>query len=59
MVAFFEMLEDEQKREPGKVEQFFSSHPTPEDRVDRVREEVRLLQIQQPQAVGGFAKVAS
>src|SRR5512145_1831898 len=39
MVDFFKMLEGKKKKEPSKVEQFFSSHPTPHDRAARVRKE--------------------
>src|SRR6185295_7979505 len=53
----FQMLEATQKREPGKVEQFFSSHPSPGDRAARVRQEMKLLQIRPTQPVGGFTQV--
>ncbi len=59
MVTFFKMLEDEQQREPSKVEQFFSSHPTPGDRAARVREEVKMLKVRPTDPVGGFAKINS
>jgi hypothetical protein len=59
MVSFFQMLEATQKREPSKVEQFFSSHPTPGDRAARVRQEMKLLQIRPTQTVGGFSQVRS
>jgi Zn-dependent protease with chaperone function len=59
MVAFFQVLEGKKKREPSKVEQFFSSHPTPGDRAARVKEETRMLKIQVTQPVGGFPQVKS
>ncbi len=59
MVDFFQMLEGKKKREPSKVEQFFSSHPTPGDRAARVREEMKMLKIQPTQPVGGFSQVSS
>jgi len=57
MVAFFELLEGKRKREPGKVEQFFSSHPTPGDRADRVKRERKMLKIRVVADVGGFSQV--
>ena len=59
MVAFFRTLEDEKKREPGRVEQFFSSHPTPGDRAASVRNEMTLLTIRPIQPVGGFSLAQS
>lgn len=59
MVAFFRMLEDEQKHNPSKVEQFFSSHPTPGDRAARVRQETKMLKIRPTQSVGGYSRVRS
>jgi Zn-dependent protease with chaperone function len=59
MVAFFKMLEGKKYREPSKVEQFFSSHPTPGDRAARVREERKLLKIRLTDPVGGFSQVRS
>jgi len=59
MVDFFKMLEGKKNREPGKVEQFFSSHPTPGDRADRVKQEMRMLKIQPTQPVGGFSQISS
>ena len=59
MVAFFKMLEGKKNREPSKVAQFFSSHPTPGDRAARVKEEMKMLKIQVIQPVGGFSQVRS
>lgn len=54
MVDFFEMLRSQQDRNPGKVEQFFSSHPAPKDRAARIRKEMKMLAINPTKAVGGF-----
>jgi len=59
MVDFFQMLEGKKKKEPSKVEQFFSSHPTPSDRAARVKKEMKLLKIRPTQPVGGFSQVRS
>ena len=40
MVELFEILQREAKRNPGSVEIFFSSHPSPQDRIDRLRSDV-------------------
>jgi len=45
MVDFFEMLRSKASRDPGKVEQFFSSHPPPKDRAARIRKEMKMLKI--------------
>ena len=37
MVELFEILQREARRNPGSVEVFFSSHPSPEDRIARLR----------------------
>ena len=54
MVSFFEMLRAQQKKEPGKVARFFGSHPPPADRAERIRAEMKALNIQPSQPVGGF-----
>ncbi|HEV8199009.1 MAG TPA: M48 family metallopeptidase [Candidatus Polarisedimenticolia bacterium] len=54
MVSFFEMLNAQQKREPGKVARFFASHPPPADRAARIRDEMQDLQIRPMAPVGGF-----
>ncbi|MGH9869551.1 MAG: M48 family metalloprotease [Candidatus Polarisedimenticolia bacterium] len=59
MVAFFQMLEGKKRKEPSKVEQFFSSHPTPGDRAARVKKEMKLLKVRPTQPVGGFSQVRS
>jgi len=40
MVELFEMLRHEQKRDPGRVEMFFSTHPSPQDRIVRLQSDV-------------------
>jgi predicted Zn-dependent protease len=41
MVELFEILQREAKRNPGSVELFFSSHPSPQDRISRLRAGLR------------------
>jgi Zn-dependent protease with chaperone function len=59
MVEFFEILANEQDRNPGKVEQFFSSHPAPANRAARINEEIELLDVDPIRPIGGFAQVQS
>ncbi|MGH8188546.1 MAG: M48 family metallopeptidase, partial [Steroidobacteraceae bacterium] len=40
MVELFEILRLEQKRDPTRVEAFFSTHPPPQDRIDRLKKDV-------------------
>jgi len=40
MVELFEILRQEQKRDPGRVEMFFSTHPSPQDRISRLQIDV-------------------
>jgi predicted Zn-dependent protease len=37
MIELFEVLRREARRDPGSVEVFFSSHPSPQDRIDTLR----------------------
>jgi predicted Zn-dependent protease len=37
MVELFQILQQESKRNPGNVETFFSSHPSPQDRISRLQ----------------------
>lgn len=41
MVELFEILQREAKRNPGSVELFFSSHPSPQDRISRLQAGIR------------------
>ncbi|RPI39184.1 MAG: hypothetical protein EHM59_22385, partial [Betaproteobacteria bacterium] len=57
MVDFFEILANEQNRNPSKVEQFFSSHPAPANRAARINEEIELVAVDPIRPIGGFAQV--
>jgi Zn-dependent protease with chaperone function len=59
MVDFFEILASEQDRNPGKVAQFFSSHPAPANRAANINEEIELLDVNPIRPIGGFAQVQS
>jgi predicted Zn-dependent protease len=41
MVELFEILRRESARDPGSVEMFFSSHPSPQDRIARLQADVK------------------
>ncbi len=43
MVSMFETLLAERKRRPSSIEQFFSTHPLGEERLENVRERIRRL----------------
>ena len=43
MVTFFEKLEHIRKSEPSKLETFFSTHPSPSERVANVSHEIRAF----------------
>jgi beta-barrel assembly-enhancing protease len=43
MASFFELLRRQQASDPGRLEQFFSSHPAPTDRATRIRAEAERL----------------
>lgn len=57
MVTFFQALEASEARNPGKVEQFFSSHPQLSDRAARVQAEMKSLNVRVTAPVGGFKEV--
>ena len=57
MSDFFEVLSSKQARDPGKVEQFFSNHPAPQNRADRIDSEIALLTVRPTSPVGGFKQV--
>ncbi len=58
MADFFETLAGEQSREPGKLERWFSDHPQPRDRRERIKKEAQLLNYRGgSREVGGFASV--
>jgi beta-barrel assembly-enhancing protease len=43
MARMFERLREQSGRDPGKVEQFFSSHPAPANRARRVQQEAQAV----------------
>ena len=43
MASFFDLLKQQEARDPGRVQQFFSSHPAPADRATRMRAEAERL----------------
>lgn len=43
MAKMFELLRQLQGRDPSKLEEFFSSHPSPEHRIERINEEIAKL----------------
>lgn len=55
MATLFEVLTMQQGREPGKLEQFFSSHPPASDRGVRIRRLASTLGTGSTQVVGNFA----
>jgi len=57
MADFFELLRREQGRDPGKLEQFFASHPPAADREARIRDQAASLQLARSQDVGGFDRI--
>jgi Zn-dependent protease with chaperone function len=59
MATMFEMLQAQQSREPGKLEQFFSSHPPAADRGQRIRQMAASLGTGQPTVVGNLDRVKS
>jgi hypothetical protein len=59
MIDFFEILRAKQTRDPSKVEQFFSSHPSPKDRASRIRNEMALLTIRPTAQTAGFKQAKS
>src|SRR5262245_31557980 len=59
MVSFFELLRSQSSKDPGKVAQFFSSHPAPKDRAARIRQEAKMLNVRETQPVGGFTQARS
>ena len=57
MANFFELLRNEQGRDPGKLEQFFSDHPPSADREARIRDQAGSLRLAQSRDVGGFDRM--
>ena len=59
MADFFALMRAEQGRDPGKLEQFFSSHPSPANRETRIRELAAQTRGGSSQVVGGFPTIKS
>src|SRR5262245_55584243 len=59
MADFFALMRAEQGRDPSKLEQFFSDHPSPANREERIRELAAQTRGGSSQVVGGFASVKS
>jgi hypothetical protein len=57
MADFFQLLRNEQGRDPGKLEQFFSDHPPSGDREARIRSEAASLRPARSAEVGGFDRL--
>lgn len=59
MADFFAKLRQEQGRDPGKLEQFLSSHPPSADREARIRQLASTTQPAQAAEIGGFERTKS
>ena len=59
MADFFALMRAEQGRDPSKLEQFFSSHPSPVNREERIRQLAAATPGGSSQVVGGFSTVKS
>jgi beta-barrel assembly-enhancing protease len=57
MSSFFELLQQMKGKNPGAVEQFFSSHPAPANRAQRIRAESQRLGPVRNAQVGGLPQV--
>lgn len=58
MVSMFQLLKAQQAQQPGRVAQFFSDHPNPENREARVRQEAQTLgAVRASSVVGGLENV--
>jgi predicted Zn-dependent protease len=57
MASFFDVLAAEQRRNPGSVEKFFSSHPAPRDRAANIRAQSAQLGRGRTTQVGGLQAV--
>ena len=57
MASFFDLLAAEQRRNPGAVSQFFSSHPAPRDRAANIRAQSARLERGRQAQVGGLQSV--
>jgi len=60
MARMFETLRQQAGRDPSKLEQFFSDHPSPKNRAERIQKEANLIGgINQRRPVGDFASLQS
>lgn len=60
LAGLFETLRAEQGRDPSKLENFFSSHPSPANRIERIEQEARMLpRPSRPRTIGGFEEIKS
>ena len=60
LARFFETLQRESKRNPSSLENFFSDHPSPANRTQRIGQEAALLHYQgRSREMGGFSEVHS
>lgn len=60
MVSMFETLRQESGRDPSALEKFFSDHPAPADRAERIKKEAGLLgSYQRTSPVGNFVQIKS
>ena len=57
MASFFDLLAAEQRRNPGGVAQFFSSHPAPRDRAASIRAQSARLERGRQTQIGGLQTV--
>ena len=57
MATFFDLLASQRRSNPGKVEQFFSSHPSPGDRARLIRQAGYDREYTRPYEVGGLRSV--
>ena len=61
MATFFDLLRQQARHDPGRLEQFFSSHPAPADRADRIRREAEMLGAsdRRTASIGGLEDIQS
>ena len=61
MASFFDLLRDQARHDPGRLQQFFSDHPAPADRAARIRREAEALDVsgRRTASVGGFEEIQS
>lgn len=57
MARFFDLLASQRRSNPGKVEQFFSSHPSPGDRAALIRQAGYHREYDRDDEIGGLASV--